>query len=211
MTSLLSVTSSSWPSIDDAVEGPLLLMLHGYGSNEHDLAGLAPMLPRTMPWASVRAPLEMGFDGAAWFPLQAPTLAYRPDAVAKATEDLWAWIDKNVPASAPILPLGFSQGGLMALQLLRTRPERLAGAIVLSGFVADVPGPADERLAALRPPVLWARGDADMVIPPAEVARMERWLPTHAAATIRLHDRLGHGIDERVMGDVIAFIDSLEG
>ncbi len=163
MTSLVSVTSSDWPSGSGDPAGPALLLLHGFGSNEQDLAGLAPLLPSGLAWASVRAPLEMGFGGAAWFPLQPPTLAYSPESVESATRDLWGWIDSHVPDGVPLLPLGFSQGGLMALQLLRTRPERLAGAIVLSGFVADVPGVADERLAALRPPVLWAHGDSDTV------------------------------------------------
>ena len=97
----------------------------------------------------------------------------------------------------------------MALQLLRTRPARLAGAIVLSGFVADIPGEADGVLMEARPPVLWSRGDADAVIPAAEVARMERWLPSHATPTIRVHRALGHGIDEPTMTEVNSFVTSL--
>ena len=53
--------------------------------------------------------------------------------------------------------VGFSQGGLMATQLLRTRPGRVAATVVLSGFVQAAPQPADEQLAAERPAVFWGR------------------------------------------------------
>ncbi|MDN4473284.1 alpha/beta hydrolase [Demequina zhanjiangensis] len=209
MTALQSIHSSSWPSPESDSTEPVLLLLHGFGSHEHDLAGLAPMLPSGVPWASVRAPLEMGFGGAAWFALTPPTLAYDLDEVNRATEALWDWIDAHAPAGAPLIPLGFSQGGLMALELLRSRPERVAGTIVLSGFVVDAPSPTDARLSEERPRVLWSRGDADPVIPPAEVARMERWLPAHASPTIRVHRGLGHGIDEQTLAEVEEFVSGL--
>ncbi|WNM25838.1 alpha/beta hydrolase [Demequina capsici] len=209
MTALMSITSPTWPAPDSPSRRPLLLLLHGYGADERDLAGLAPLLPIGVPWASVRAPLEMGFGGAAWFPLSPPTLDYSADAVRAATGDLWRWIDDHAPADAPLVPIGFSQGGLMALQLLRTLPERIVGTVVLSGFVADVPVADDARLAEARPRVLWVRGDADAVIPPAQVARMERWLPMHASPSMRVHPGLGHGIDERVMADVVEFLEEI--
>ena len=38
---------------------PLLVLLHGYGSNEQDLFGLRPYLPDAFVVASVRAPLSL--------------------------------------------------------------------------------------------------------------------------------------------------------
>ena len=47
------------------------LLLHGFGSNERDLAGLVPMLGLDLPWASLRAPLPAG-PGSAWFQITTP-------------------------------------------------------------------------------------------------------------------------------------------
>jgi len=46
---------------------PLLLLLHGVGSNEYDLFGLAPYLDKRFLIISVRAPYTLGPDSFAWF------------------------------------------------------------------------------------------------------------------------------------------------
>ena len=83
--------------------------------------------------------------------------AWRPDP-ARATGAAWQWIDAHLAPDATVAAVGFSQGGLMATQLLRTLPERIAATVVLSGFVQAAPQLADERLAARRPAVFWGRG-----------------------------------------------------
>ena len=40
---------------------PLLILLHGYGSNELDLFSFANELPDTLVIVSLRAPYEMGY------------------------------------------------------------------------------------------------------------------------------------------------------
>jgi phospholipase/carboxylesterase len=184
---------------------PVVLFLHGYGSNEHDLAGLGSALGLTQPWASLRAPLAVGNGGAAWFTISTPG---DPEAgpVLDATDAIWAWVEKNIAPEARIIPIGFSQGGLMATQLLRTRPERVRATVVLGGFVLGAPQVADERLAAERPPVLWGRGAEDTVITASAVARTASWLPAHSALVQRVYPGLAHGIDAAELADVDAFL-----
>ena len=55
-------------SVADRTGRPLLVLLHGYNSNEGDLFGLAPYLPLEPAIASLRAPIFTGY-GNAWFPL----------------------------------------------------------------------------------------------------------------------------------------------
>ena len=201
MSNLQTVRS---PGFNDAA-GPVAILLHGYGSNEHDLAGLAGYLPNGMRWVSVRAPLRHPGFGYAWYPLETEDFAPE-DAVAVATEVLWSWIDSNVPASSALVPIGFSQGGLMATQLLRTRPERIVAAVVLSGFIAGAPQPADAVLAEARPPVFWGRGDADGVVPPNAVAVAGSWLPGHTALVQSVYPGLGHSVNEAELDEVRAFL-----
>jgi phospholipase/carboxylesterase len=141
-------------SADWAPNAPVAtVFFHGYGANEVDLAPLGPMLALAMPWASLRAPLRVDPGGYAWFPLFSPT---NPDP-ARVTDAAWQWIDAHLTPNAKIVCVGFSQGGLMATQLLRTRPGRVAATVLLSGFIQAAPQPADERLAAERPAVFWGR------------------------------------------------------
>ncbi|WES63818.1 dienelactone hydrolase family protein [Microbacter sp. GSS18] len=179
------------------------LLLHGYGSHERDLVGLGPHFG--LPFASLRAPLEMPGGGAAWFAITTPGNP-DPELVAAATEAIWRWVEDNLPADAPLVPIGFSQGGLMATQLLRTRPERIAATVVLAGFVQAAPQPADEDLRRTRPAVFWGRGDADGVIHPAAVSRTESWLAEHATADVRLYPGLAHGISAAELADASAHV-----
>ena len=46
---------------------PLLIMFHGYGSNEQDLFSFAEELPDELLIISARAPLSLGFGSYAWY------------------------------------------------------------------------------------------------------------------------------------------------
>ncbi|MGT2426449.1 alpha/beta hydrolase [Amnibacterium kyonggiense] len=183
----------------------VVLLLHGYGSHERDLVPLVGELGLTAPWASLRAPLELGGGGAAWFAIESfgdPPAA----SVAAATAAIWEWVDAHVSPTTRVLPLGFSQGGFMATQLLRTRPDRVVAPVVLAGFVLGVPQPADGRLAEERPALFWGRGDADRVIPGEEVERARDFLTAHTALVERVYPGLGHGVGPAEVADVRAFV-----
>ncbi|WP_062311745.1 alpha/beta hydrolase [Demequina rhizosphaerae] len=202
MAHLRSVLS---PVLPDASSPAVALLLHGFGSHERDLPGLARWLPSGLPWASLRAPLDMGYGGAAWFPLS-PDGGMEQAAIEEATDAVWAWVDAHLADDARIVPMGFSQGGLMALQLLRTRPERVVAPVVLAGFVPVDPQPADTLLAEARPAVFWGRGDADPVVWPDAVARTRAFLADHATAETHVYPGLGHSICEEEMDDVRSFL-----
>lgn len=190
---------------------PLLLLLHGFGSHEHDLPAIAGHLHPVWDWASLRAPLDAGNGGFSWFPLGVPG---RPDPapVAESTEAVLAWLDANVTPGTVVVPVGFSQGGLMATQLLRTAPERFAAGVVLSGFVLDAVLPGDEALAERRPAVFFGHGDADRVISADATARTSAWLPRFTAVTDVEYPGLPHSISAEELADVSVFLDGvLEG
>lgn len=173
-------------------------MMHGYGSNERDLPSLAPFLPAQLPWVSLRAPIAMGYGGYAWFHLPDGDWL-RQGPIEDATAQVWEWIDTNVGADAPIAALGFSQGGLMASQLLRTRPDRVTDTVILAGFVLETPQPGDTALAASRPPVFWGRGAADAVIPTEHIASAQDFLSTHTTLEERVYPGLAHSITAEEM------------
>jgi phospholipase/carboxylesterase len=184
---------------------PLLVAMHGVGSNERDLLGLAPALPAAWTMASLRAPMPWG-QGHSWYPLGTPgSPALEP--VDAAVADVLAWIDSVVADHPRIGLLGFSQGGSMALQLLRARPTGFAFAVSLSGFV--VPGVTDARdeaVAAVRPRVFLGHGDLDPVIPAEATARTQAWAAATTDVTDREYAGLPHAVSAAELADVTAFI-----
>lgn len=203
--SLIDRRSADWPEGAVGPDRPVAVLLHGYGSNEHDLAGLVPAIGLSLPWASLRAPLELAPGASAWFAL---TLPGDPDAapVVEATEAIWAWVDLHAGPEARIVPIGFSQGGLMVSQLLRTRPHRVLAPVVLAGFVLGTEQPADTDLLTERPAAFWGRGDADRVITPDAIARTAGFLPQHTTLAERIYRGLGHGVSPEEIDDVRAFL-----
>src|SRR5699024_12422750 len=93
--------------LPEALSGrPLLVLLHGYGSQEHDLMALAEHLPKGPVVASLRAPLPAG-PGYAWFPITDPARAGDPDLdlANAATTGVTRWLrDAHAPprASRPV-------------------------------------------------------------------------------------------------------------
>jgi phospholipase/carboxylesterase len=187
-----------------APDRPLLVLLHGRGANEADLAGIVPFLPREPVVASLRAPICEG-PGFSWYPMNTPgrATAFSPD-VERAVRAVLDWIDAQ-PLSRAIGLLGFSQGGAMAVELLRARPRGFASAVVLSGFVIDGDRSGDAEMELLRPPVFWGRGIHDTVIPESRIEQAAAWLPTHSTLDERTYET-AHSITEGELADVAAFI-----
>ena len=140
-----------------APKRPLFLCLHGWGSNETDLADMMRYVAPYNDFASLRAPLTLQPAGRfapgaySWLHDCVDTgedLDRDAFAAAKAIDD---WVSANIPDDRAVVPIGFSQGGLLAIHLLRVHPERYAATISLSGFLAPgtVAGtaPADDRAA----------------------------------------------------------------
>ncbi len=189
----------------DRIDRPLLILMHGYASDEGDLFGISAYLPLEPVIASVRAPIPEG-PGFAWFSRFANTQGNPSPANANAAAGaVLDWLDEQpIPSSVGLL--GFSQGGAMALQLLRLAPERFSYAVQLSGFAVMGEEPGDVHLATHRPPVFWGRGSVDDAIPSAAIQRTTDWLPSHSTLDSRVYEGVGHAISPRELVDVSGFI-----
>lgn len=183
---------------------PVVLFLHGYGADETDLPDITSHLPK-LAWVSPRAPLSSGSFGFAWYEITPED--YTPQAgVEKATTKLWEWIDKTLPESSPLIPIGFSQGALMASQLLRTRPKRILKTVLMAGFILPEAQQEDEELLSLKPKVLYCHGDADNRITQEMVEFATGWLSEHTSLQNKTYSGLGHNVDNRVINDVTDFL-----
>lgn len=187
---------------------PLLVLLHGYGADEHDLFGLAPFLPDGVAVASVAAPLAPPWPmpGRSWYAIDGLD-ARDPDAVTAAARIFLQWLDAAAGDAPTVALLGFSQGAAVALQALRLDPARFGAVVALSGYASPGDLPEDEALREARPRVFWGRGTNDDVIPAALVAHTAQWLPDHSELTGRVYPGLTHSISEDELLDVRVFLE----
>jgi phospholipase/carboxylesterase len=184
---------------------PLVVLLHGRGSNERDIVGLADHLPAGPEYAAVRAPIAEG-GGYAWF---ANRGIGRPVKESLAETMSWfrTWLDEVAPPGRPVVLAGFSGGAAFAGGLVLADPARFAGAAILYGtlpFDAGVPlTPA--RLAGM--PVFVAQGEQDTVIPRELLDRTWSYLLTDSAApTYARRDPGGHGITAQTLAELGGWI-----
>lgn len=193
---------------------PLLVLLHGYGSFEGDLIGLAPNLPQNFVCASLRAPVTLGapiVNGYGWYEI---IERGNPDvaSLAKSTEATLAWLDAldaRVPGGlGEIALMGFSQGGCMVSMLMRNRPERFTAGVICSGFIAEFDAPGDAVLAERKPPVFWGRDEHDPIILPEMIDPITAWLPAHSTLEAKLYPGIQHSISREELGDIHEFLSA---
>ena len=196
-----------------------VVLLHGYGSDGHDLIGLAPHWQDLLPGAlfvSPHAPEATGMSGYQWFAIdwegdrvasrQAGLAAARP-VLAGFLEDLWT---QTGIAPGRTLLAGFSQGAMMALHVGLSLPaERTPmGVIGFSGAFLPPEGFGGEGLA--RPPVCLVHGDLDEVVDPALSAAAERLLAGAGIEVIHHVSRgVGHGIAPDGLAAATRFIEKI--
>jgi phospholipase/carboxylesterase len=156
----------------DSGRPPLLILLHGVGSNERDLFGLAPDLDERFVIVSARAPNVRAPGSYAWF-----AVTFTPDGpvidaqqAEASRQRLLSFIPEATAAyradPAQVYLMGFSQGAIMSASVALTRPDLVAGAVLMSGRILPEIRPLiapAERLAGL--PFLVVHGTDDTVLP----------------------------------------------
>ena len=147
---------------------PTVLALHGRGSNEQDLLGLAPHLPGGLLWISPRAPLTLGPNSYEWYRVK---IIGRPDTeqVTSAVEAIDHFIDEILTVY-PIDPqklflLGFSQGSLLSMCYALTHPTRVAGVIAQSGYIPSHVNMEINETEIKNKPFILTHGEQDTMIP----------------------------------------------
>jgi phospholipase/carboxylesterase len=195
---------------DDA---PLIVLLHGRGSDKHDLMGLQPHLPAEAVVVTPRAPFSgtrWGYGpGWAWYRFLGRDRP-EPESFEESQRELDAFLDA-LPGELPVTPGplvlgGFSQGGTMSLAYALRNPGRVPLVLNFSGFLADHPSvrPTEGSVAGTR--FFWGHGTRDPSIP-FELATEGREALLAAGADLEARDYpIGHGIAPEELRDAVAWI-----
>ena len=192
---------------------PLLLLLHGIGSNEYDLYGLAPFLDERFLIISVRAPNILGPASYAWFEAdftpQGPVI--NPEQAEASRKTLIAFLNEAITAYGAdpkqVYLMGFSQGAIMSASVALTKPGLVAGVVLMSGRILPEIQPLiapHEDLEGL--PFLVVHGTVDMVLP-ITYGRASRELLSSLPVNLTYHEYpMGHEVNQESLSDVTAWL-----
>lgn len=180
---------------------PLVVLLHGRGSDRFDLLGLAPHLAPHAMVVTPQAPfpgMPWGYGpGWAWYQFLGRNRP-EPESFQKSLEALEAFL-AELPGHLPVKPGpvvlgGFSQGGTLSTAYALTRPGAVPAVLNFSGFLADHPRVKATPESVRGTRFFWGHGTMDPSIP-FELAVEGRAALREAGAQLRAYDYpIGHGI-----------------
>ncbi len=183
-------------------KSPLLIMLHGYGSNEEDLFSFAEELPDEFFIVSVRAPFPMPPYGHAWYAIHWNNTdgKFSDDVQAVASrEKIAKFIDEAVSAY-PVDPgrvtlLGFSQGTILSLAVALSYPQKVKNVIGLSGYLnLDIIKEDFRKNDFSNLAVYSSHGTADQVIPVDWARQTKPLLDSLKVENTYSEFPVGHGV-----------------
>lgn len=176
-------------------EARKVIIFHGFGANAHDLYSLGEAMdPKGelmwyFPDGVLTVPIAPGFMGKAWFPIDTSALekamasgegvdysALRPrgmdEAVTRALEFL------RVIGFEPSKGFlgGFSQGSMMAVDIVRNLPEPPKGLLIYSGALVDQQGFAGRESGFKNLSIFQSHGQQDPVLPFSGAENLKRQL-----------------------------------
>jgi len=181
---------------------PVLIMLHGYGSDEEDLFSFTPELPEDLFVISVRAPHRLQPFGYAWYSINfnaergkwsdlEQAVASR-DAIARFVEEA---LDAYHLDRDRVNLLGFSQGAILGYALTLSFPKRFRTLVALSGYIDPGmlhPGYRTADHSQLQ--VYASHGQVDMVIPPEWAQQSSNFLTEMGIGHVYEEYPVGHGV-----------------
>jgi|SRR5947209_8809017 len=211
---LEALVSISVPARSGEPAHPALLLLHGRGADERDLLPLARELDPRLYVVTVRAPFRFPNGGYMWYELGEQGVGF-PDPVTlnESLNPLRAFLDEmtaELPIDAKRLYVGgFSMGAAMSAILALTEPERVAGAMILSGYLPLAAGLDIKAEKTSGHPVFAAHGLYDPVIP-IQFGRQTRDALAAFPLELAYHEYpIGHEISANELGDAAGWLSGV--
>jgi len=183
-------------------KNPLLLLLHGYGSNEEDLFSFASELPDDYYVVSARAPYDLGYMSYAWYAINfdADENKFSDLDQARQSRDLIAGFIDELIAKYPIdvanvTLIGFSQGSILSYAIALSYPEKIRRVVAMSGYLNTEmakDGYVKNDFSNLR--IFASHGTVDQVIPVDWARKIKPILDDLGIENLYKEYPVGHGV-----------------
>ena len=193
---------------------PLLLLLHGYGSNEDDLFSFADYLHDDFLVISVRAPYVLQPMGYAWYAIHfdQDLGKWSDDEQAKKSTKIIMQFLKELQNEqtfdqTQIHLLGFSQGGILSYALGLSYTNKFNSIAVLSGYL-------NQNITQLQtdqevPSIFVAHGTLDEVVPYAWGEASVRLLNEEGIKPEVSYEDVGHTLGQKGFQNLIKWHEKL--
>jgi phospholipase/carboxylesterase len=183
-------------------KNPLLLLLHGYGSNEADLFSFAEELPDHYYVISARAPYDLQYGSYAWYAINfdANENKFSDVAQARNSRDLIVrFIDElttQYPIDANKISLvGFSQGAILSYAIGLSYPKKIKNVVAMSGYLNLEMAEANYQNKDFSKLKLFvSHGTVDQVIPVDWARKSPGILQPLGIETVYKEYPIGHGV-----------------
>ncbi|WP_334057500.1 alpha/beta hydrolase [Polaribacter sp. P097] len=179
---------------------PLLILLHGYGSNKEDLFSFAEELPKELLIISAQAPIEMGYGGYAWYAINFDNVNGKFSDLKQAKEsiDKIAIFIDDVKAKYNTNPnktflLGFSQGAILSYSLSLFYPNKVNHVIALSGYI-NVDLLPENIPTNIKTDYYISHGIVDQVLPIDWARKSKPFLDSLNLQSVYSEYKVGHGV-----------------
>lgn len=196
-------------------KNPLLLLLHGYGSNEEDLFSFSSELPDDYYIVSARAPYDLQPYGHAWYAINfdADQNKFTDNEQAVKSRDLIVQfldqLERELPIDASNVTLiGFSQGSILSYSIALSYPEKIKNVIALSGYLhPDIltEGFQDKNFSHLK--IFSSHGTVDQVIPVEWARKTPDFLKNLNIDVTYKEYPIGHGVSPQNFHDLLKWLN----
>ena len=191
---------------------PMIVLLHGFGANMRDLAGLCSAIgPEGYVYIFPNGPLTVqlgpGMTGYAWTPPGEGSTSEDGERAQEMLEGLFVEvIDRYAVEPGQVLMGGFSQGGMMTYRLGLPKPDIFGGLAVLSSRIADTEELRPRLPASRDQSIFISHGTRDTIIPLEDARESKRFLESEGYRPQYTEYDMAHEISQDVMGDLVPWI-----
>ncbi len=199
-----------------ADKNPLILLLHGYGSNEQDLFSFASELPEEYYVISARAPYDLQYGSYAWYAINfdADENKFSDHNQAILSRDLISKFIDQLIQNYPIDPkqvtlLGFSQGTILSYAVALSYPEKVQRVVALSGYLNEeiiAENYKKNDFSTLQ--IFVSHGLADQVIPISWARKAPGILDTLHIPNLFKEYQVGHGVAPQNFTDLKNWLEN---
>lgn len=202
MTKEFSLQHIIKESKNKSQKSPVLIMLHGYGSDENDLFSFAGELPEDLFIISAKAPYSMQPYGNAWYAIHFDNTdgKFSDDIQAiSSRETIKNFIDEVIE-NYPVDPenvnlLGFSQGSILSYAVALSYPEKVKNVVALSGYINQgILKDGYEKNDFSNLDFYCSHGSADQVIPVDWARKTKPFLDNLKIRNSYSEFPVGHGV-----------------
>jgi phospholipase/carboxylesterase len=191
---------------------PLVILLHGYGSNAEDLFGLANSFPANTHVVAFNGLFKLDSDAYSWFQFEVGSDGIRTideSQELQSRKAIESWIPLLIEETGAdpnrVFLFGFSQGAIMSASVLTDQPALLKGIIALSGrYLPSSHALKKDPSSYVGKKAFVGHGFEDQVLPYSNGEQLKEALNNlNVPVAFKTYYGMGHSISQDEMKDVV--------